>query len=40
MEMAGAAILFLGVCVVIGAFIIVSVRAAQLNPGLVKKVFK
>lgn len=40
MEMVGAAVLFLGVCVVIGAFIIVSVRAAQLNPALVKKVFK
>ena len=40
MGMAGAAVLFLGVCVIIAAFIIVSVRAAQLNPGLVKKVFK
>ena len=40
MEMVGAAVLFLGICVVIGAFIIVSVRAAQLNRELVKKVFR
>jgi hypothetical protein len=38
--MVGAAVVFLGVCVVLGAFIVISVRTAQMNPGLVKKIFK
>ena len=38
--MEAAGLVFLGICIVIGAFVVVSVRAAQLNRELVKKVFK
>ncbi len=35
-----AALIFLAVCIVAAAFIIVSVRAFQVNPALVKKIFR
>jgi hypothetical protein len=38
--MVGGSVVFLGLCIIIAAFIVVSVRAFQVNPSLVKKVFR
>lgn len=38
--MVEAALVFLGACIIAGAFILISVRAFQVNPDLVRKVFR
>ncbi|MFH0974549.1 MAG: hypothetical protein V1874_02060 [Spirochaetota bacterium] len=39
-DMTAGALVFLGICIITASFIIISIRAFQMNPALVKKIFK